>query len=301
MMALSELERLYTKLGPVPENVQVRLDFSILNDADYYNGLIFRGYVDGAAVPVLSGGRYDYLLRRFQKTQGAVGFAIYLDSVARAASAQPNGGEEFPWINVALPKGRLGKKVQELFHQVGFTNADVWEESRKLVIEDETNCVRYFLVKPSDVDVYVEHGAADIGVVGRDVLLENAPEILELLDLGFGKCRLAVAGTMGYNENHARPLRVATKYPRITRRYYAGKSRSVEIINLRGSIELAPLMGLPGGIVGIVETGSTLKENNLSVLEEVADSSARLIANRASWRFKEDRIRSLVERLSEQL
>lgn len=297
--ALEELESLYAALGTLPEGVQVRLDFSILNDADYYNGLIFRGYLAGAPQPILSGGRYDNLLRRFEKTQGAVGFAIYLDGISRLNGQEAESAEAMPWINVALPKGRLGDKVYKLFQQVGFTAANVLQESRKLIFEDETNKVRYFLVKPTDVDIYVEHGVADIGVVGRDVLLENGSDVLELLDLGFGKCRLAVAGREGFDENMARPLRVATKYPTVARSYYAQKSRSVEIINLHGSIELAPLIGLSDVIVDIVETGSTLIENNLAVLETITASSARLIANRASWRFKENRIRYLTERLGE--
>ena len=300
--ALDDLAALYSKLDITSLPVTVRLDMSILNDADYYNGITFRGYVNGVPEPVLSGGKYDNLLHRFGKKQGAVGFALYLDAVGRLQEADENGAaDDKNWLNVALPKGRLGTKVYKLFQKVGLSNTDIDPESRKLVLEDAGSRVRYFLVKPSDVDTYVEHGAADIGVVGKDVLLENGSDVLELLDLGFGKCRLAVAGFPGYREELAKPLRVATKYVSVARRYFAGKSRSVEIINLHGSIELAPLTGLSDVIVDIVETGSTLKENNLEVLEEIAPSSARLVANKTAWRFKGNRIRDLAGKLGELL
>lgn len=161
--------------------------------------------------------------------------------------------------------------------------------------------MRYFLVKPGDVDIYVERGAADIGVVGRDVLLENGSDVLELIDLKLGKCRLAVAGKADFQPSTTKPIKVATKYPNVTRWYYAQRSQSVEIIKLHGSIELAPLLKLSDVIVDIVETGSTLVENGLSVLADVAPSSARLIANRASWRFKEEIIRNLAQKLGEMI
>ncbi|MDL2218856.1 ATP phosphoribosyltransferase [Ruminococcaceae bacterium OttesenSCG-928-O06] len=189
--------------------------------------------------------------------------------------------------------------MYRLFEKAGFPCGEMLEKGRKLVLEDENSRVRYFLVKPTDVDIYVEHGAADIGVVGKDVLMESGADVLELLDLQLGKCRLAVAGRQGFCEDAARPLRVATKYPAVARAYYAAHSRSVEIIKLHGSIELAPLLGLADVIVDIVETGKTLKENDLVVLADIAPSSARLIANRAAWRFKEEIIRTLAERLGE--
>lgn len=302
--SLDELDGLYNQLVSTGSEVKLRLDFSIVNDADYYNGLIFQGYISGIPKPVLVGGRYDNLLRRFQKEQGAVGYALYLDAIGRADRLDAEDvakAKERPWLNVALPKGRLGNKVYALMEQAGFSCDGVLSESRKLVFEDEANRVRYFLVKPSDVDIYVEHGAADIGVVGKDVLLESGADVLELLDLKLGACRLAVAGRQGFKENPAKPLRVATKYPTQARRYYASHSRSVEIIKLHGSIELAPLLGLSDVIVDIVETGKTLIENDLAVMAEIVPSSARLIANRSSWRFKEGVIRELLERLGELL
>lgn len=298
---LNCLEQLFEKTQKAAPDVKLRVDFSILNDADYYNGLIFQGYINGISREVMAGGRYDNLLQRFGKKQCAVGFALYLDTISQLKQKEGEGrkSNETEWLNVALPKGRMGEKVYKLFEEAGLSCKGVLEESRKLVFEDEESRVRYFLVKPGDVDIYVEHGAADIGVVGRDVLLESGADVLELYDLKLGACRLAVAGMNGFVEDPARPLRVATKYPAVARAYYAQKSRAVEIIKLHGSIELAPILGLSDVIVDIVETGSTLKENNLSVFEDVEPSSARLIANRAAWPFKENSIRTLLERLDE--
>ena len=200
-------------------------------------------------------------------------------------------------LNVALPKGRLGDKVYRLFAQIGFECPDMDEDNRKLVFTNEKQGVSYLLVKPADVAIYVEHGAADIGVVGKDVLLETEPDVYELLDLGFGKCRLAVAAKNGWTEDMSLPLRVATKYPNVAQGYYAGRNRQIEIIKLNGSIELAPLLGLSDVIVDIVETGTTLKENDLSVVTDIVPSSARLIANKSSYQFKQEQVDRIVAQL----
>ena len=204
-------------------------------------------------------------------------------------------------LNIALPKGRLGDKVYKLFAQVDYGCPELCEDNRKLVFENKENGVRYMLVKPSDVAIYVEKGAVDIGVVGRDVLLESEADVYELLDLGFGKCRLAVAGKKDFVEDKSLPLRVATKYPNVTQAYYSSKSRQIDIIKLNGSIELAPILGLSDVIVDIVETGTTLKENGLEVFETVEESSARLIANKSSYQFKKEEIERAVSRLRELL
>lgn len=204
-------------------------------------------------------------------------------------------------LNIALPKGRLGDKVYGLFSSIGYDCAAIYEDNRKLVFENPANGVRYLLVKPSDVAIYVEHGAADIGVVGKDVLLETQPDVYELLDLDLGKCRLAVAAQNGWQENLSLPLRVATKYPHVAKEYYEAQGRQIEIIKLNGSIELAPLLGLSDVIVDIVETGTTLKENNLSVYATVAPSSARLIANKASYQFSAAEIDGICGKLREKL
>ena len=204
-------------------------------------------------------------------------------------------------LNIALPKGRLGDKVYELFSSIGYDCAAIYEDNRKLVFENNASGVRYLLVKPSDVAIYVEHGAADIGVVGKDVLLETRPDVYELLDLRLGKCRLAVATKNGWQENLSLPLRVATKYPRVAKEYYEAQGRQIEIIKLNGSIELAPLLGLSDVIVDIVETGTTLRENDLRVYADVAPSSARLIANKASYQFRAAELDGICERLRERL
>ena len=196
-------------------------------------------------------------------------------------------------INVALPKGRLGEKVLNIFEAAGYDCPAIHEESRKLIFENEAAGVRYFWVKPSDVAIYVERGAADVGVAGKDILLEYAPNVYELLDLNMGKCRMAVAGPKGFRDDPDRTLRVATKFPHIARDYYAGLSREIDIIKLNGSIELAPILGLSDVIVDIVETGTTLRENNLEPLETIVPISARLIANKAGYQFKSEEIRAL--------
>lgn len=204
-------------------------------------------------------------------------------------------------LNIALPKGRLGNQVYDLFSKIGYECDSFAEKSRKLVIENEEAGFRYFLVKPSDVAIYVEKGAADIGVVGKDTLIETGAEVYELLDLGLGKCRVAVAGPNNYSDDRNSTLRVATKYVNIAKEYYASQNREIEIIKLSGSIELAPILNLSDVIVDIVETGSTLKENDMRVLTDIMPISARLIANKASYRFKEEQIDSMVKALEKEL
>lgn len=204
-------------------------------------------------------------------------------------------------ISVALPKGRLGESVYRVFEEIGYGCPEIMENSRKLIFENEENCVSYFWAKPSDVAVYVERGAADVGIAGLDILLEQEPDVFELLDLGFGKCRMAVAGKKDALVNTGRTLRVATKFPNIAKKYYAEQSREIEIIKLNGSIELAPIVKLSDVIVDIVETGKTLKENNLEVLETICDVSARLIVNKAAFRFKTGQIEQMCTRLRERV
>ena len=205
-------------------------------------------------------------------------------------------------INVALPKGRLGEKAYAVFEASGYGCPDIYEESRRLVFENAENGVRYFWVKPADVPIYVERGVADIGVAGKDVLLENSPDIYELLDLGIGKCRMCVAAKKGFlPDAQSRTLRVATKFTSIARDHYEKQGREIDIIKLNGSIELAPLLGLSDVIVDIVETGSTLRENDLEVVEEIVEISARLISNKVSYKFNHDRISRLHDKIAQQL
>ena len=204
-------------------------------------------------------------------------------------------------LNIALPKGRLGEKVYAMFEKAGFPCDEIKENSRKLIFENEQLGVRYFWVKPSDVAIYVERGAADIGVAGKDILLEYEPEIYELLDLGMGKCRMAVAAKASFRDDPRRTLRVATKFSNIARQHYLSKGRDIDIIHLNGSIEIAPILSLSDVIVDIVETGTTLKENNLAVFETIVPISARLIANKASYKFKQAQIDAITQSIRAQL
>ena len=204
-------------------------------------------------------------------------------------------------LNIALPKGRLGEKAYGIFEKIGCGCPEIREDSRKLIFENEETGVRYFWAKPSDVAIYVERGAADIGIVGKDILLEYEPDVYELLDLGMGRCRMAVAGPKGRRPDPDRTLRVATKFSRIAREYYESQGREIDIIHLNGSIEIAPLLDLSDVIVDIVETGSTLRENNLEVYSEIVPISARFIANKAGYKFKSGRIEEITAALRAEL
>ena len=203
-------------------------------------------------------------------------------------------------LSVALPKGRLGEKVYAMFERAGYECPAIREPNRRLVFENPEKGVRYFWVKPSDVAIYVERGAADAGVAGKDILLEYAPEVYELLDLKTGVCRMAVAAKEGFTDDVRRTLRVATKFSNIAAAHYAARGRDIDIIHLNGSIELAPILGLSDVIVDIVETGATLRENKLQVVETIVPVSARLIANRANFKFKSERIEALTAALRRQ-
>ena len=201
-------------------------------------------------------------------------------------------------INIALPKGRLGERAYALLSSAGYACGEYSPDSRKLVFCDTDSGVSYFWVKPADVAVYVERGAADVGVAGKDILLEYSPDVYELSDLETGKCSMCVAAPDDWPNDMSRPLRVATKFVNVAKKYFDGLGRDIEIIKLNGSIELAPILGMADVIVDIVETGKTLKENNLKVFESIFEISARLIANKASYNFKKDQISELVKRLN---
>ena len=204
-------------------------------------------------------------------------------------------------LNIALPKGRLGEKVYGMFEKAGFECPSIRENNRKLIFENAEVGVRYFWVKPSDVAIYVERGAADIGVAGKDILLEYMPDVYELLDLDTGKCRMAVAAMADFRDDPERTLKVATKFSNIARNYYASQGRDIDIIHLNGSIEIAPILGLSDVIVDIVETGTTLKENNLVVVETIVPISARLIANKASYQFRTAQIGKIMREMTAQM
>ncbi len=203
------------------------------------------------------------------------------------------------FINIALPKGRLGEKVYSMFEESGYECPSIKENNRKLIFENEEKKVRYFWVKPSDVAIYVERGAADIGVAGKDILLEYSPDVYELLDLDIGKCRMAVAAKKSFKDDTSKTLKVATKFSNIAAKYYSEKCRDIDIIHLNGSIEIAPILGLSDVIVDIVETGKTLLENDLIPFETIVPISARLISNKSSYKFKQDKIDEISKSLYE--
>lgn len=205
-------------------------------------------------------------------------------------------------VTFALAKGRLAEKSAELLQKCGIDCANILEPTRKLVLTDASGKYKFIFVKPSDVPVYVERGVADIGVVGKDTLMEDGANVYELADLGFAKCRLAVAGYPDFDMSDTRTgLRVATKYGNIARNYFENKGQNVEIITLHGSIELGPIVGLSDVILDIVESGKTLRENGLTVLEEICDVSARLIVNKVSLKTKAQDIKPLVGKIFEVL
>lgn len=204
-------------------------------------------------------------------------------------------------INIALPKGRLGEKVYSLLAKAGYECPSILEKNRKLTFENEEKGIRYFWVKPSDVSIYVERGAADAGIAGKDILLEYQPDVYELLDLKLGRCRMCVAGPEDFYDTQERTLRVATKFPRIAGSYYEELGRDIDIIHLNGSIEIAPILGLSDVIVDIVETGNTLRENHLAPLADIVDISARLICNKVSYQFCHEELMKLRNGLEEQL
>ncbi len=286
-----------------PWGGRVRLDLSLAGDMEYYNGLVFQGYLAGVPRPLLKGGRYDLLMQKFTPGAQAIGFALYLDEMDRLQAPVPpvqrGAADEKAMLNVALPKGRLGDKVYKLLESVGYGCPEDYNATRRLVVENPAAGIRYFLVKPSDVAIYVEHGAADVGIVGKDILTEERSDVYELLDTRLGKCRMCVAGPADYQDDTSRPVRVATKFVNIAKDYYASIGRDIDIIQLNGSIELAPILGLSDVIVDIVETGTTLRENGLKVLTEFLPISARFIANRASWQFKNEALQEMLQKLSE--
>lgn len=300
--AVAELEALAVpleKAGGV-----IRLDMTLAGEMEYYNGLVFHGYLKALPRPLLKGGRYDLLMQKFTPGAGAIGFAVYLDELDRLSAPLPpvrKNSTDRVMLNVALPKGRLGDKVYHLLAGIGYGCPEDYNATRKLVVENPEAGIRYFLVKPSDVAIYVEHGAADVGIVGKDILTEASADVYELLDTGLGKCRMCVAAPADYQDDPSRPVRVATKFVSIAKSYYASMGRDIDIIKLNGSIELAPILGLSDVIVDIVETGTTLRENGLKVVTEFMPISARFIANKASYQFKHAEMDTMLEKLRAEL
>ena len=306
LKALGRLEDIYKGLKEKGFEKYISFDLSMLSKYNYYTGIVFRAYSYGYGEPVAKGGRYDTLLSHFGRELPAVGFAIVVDQLQRALNSseirkEAAGPDGSRYLTFALTKGRLAKKTLELLEKVGITCEEMKDpDSRKLIFVNDELKLKFFLAKGPDVPTYVEYGAADIGVVGKDTLVEEGRKMYEVLDLGFGKCRMCVCGPASAREKlaHQEQIRVATKYPDIAKDYfYNQKHQTVEIIKLNGSIELAPLVGLSEVIVDIVETGSTLRENGLEVLEEIMPLSARMVVNQVSMKMEAERITKLIQAL----
>ncbi len=303
---LDQLAETYRLLAERDLSSKVLLDFGIIRDFDYYTGLVLEAYAPGVGMPIATGGRYDNLLAHFGVPMPAAGFAAGLERVHIAVAEQEAKEEPSPaMLRVALPKGALFEETLALLERAGFDASKMREDSRKLRFVDEAAGVEYIVARPTDIPTYVEYGGVDLGIAGKDVLLESRARVFELLDLGYGECRFVVAAPEGRRKQmresylHLGQVRVATKYPNVTEDFFAENGIQVEIIKLHGSIELAPLVGLADEIVDIVSTGRTLAENRLTVIEEIATSTARLVSNQVSQRLNYDRIGEFVERVEE--
>ncbi len=305
--ALENLIQVYDALRDKGFEKYLAIDLSMVPNLDYYTGIIVKGFAKGVGFPICSGGRYDNLTAKFGRSLPATGIAIGIErimTVLEAKSDEDEDAKASEYITVALAKGRLAELSVEIFEKLGFEVDEIKSKTRKLIFTDEKNKFKFILVKASDVPVYVEYGAADIGIVGKDTLLESGKDVYEILDLGFGKCKMAVCGpeSMRGRLDGRNIMRVASKYPAIATDYFHRvKGQTVDIIKLNGSVELGPLVRLSEVIVDIVESGKTLRENGLDVLEDICELSARLVVNRVSVKIHRERIMELVRRIKAEL
>ena len=306
--ALNNIKQVYEILKKNGLEKYVSVDLGMVPHMDYYTGIIFKGFTYGIGFPICSGGRYDNLMEKFGRALPATGAAIGVERLMAALHSTEHNKSEAAnaseYITVALAKGRLAELSIDIFENLDFDVAEMKTKTRKLVFTDEKNKFKFILVKASDVPTYVEYGAADIGIVGKDTLLENGKNLYEVMDLGFGKCKMAVAGPAEMREKleGRNIMRVASKYPRIAREYFHGfKGQTVDIIKLNGSVELGPIVGLSEVIVDIVESGKTLYENGLEVLADICPLSARLVVNRVSMKLHRETIVNLIDRIKGEL
>lgn len=291
--ALLYLQTVYNKLCDEGLKDYIILDLGLVNRSNYYTGIIFHGYAEGSGISVLSGGRYDNLLGEFGMPAPAIGFAVEVSALCEAMREVIN--VERP-IRIALTKGRLERKTVELFKTMGLDTAELENKGRRLILPvDKYETV---LSKAPDVITYVEHGVCDIGIVGKDTIVEHGSSFYEVIDLNIGKCKFALACPKGtdFFSGYKRKT-VASKYPKVAKEFFESKGMDVEVIKIEGSVELAPLLGLADGIVDIVETGSTLKENGLEVVEEIFPISARVIVNMASMKLRKNEIEAFLSDL----
>ncbi len=298
--AAAYLRRLYEALESAGYGDRVMLDLGLVHEMDYYTGVMFRGYIGGAGAAILSGGRYNALCGRFGKDMPAGGFGIDVESVSESltGAGRPEASARRSTVRLALTKGRLEKKTLELLKNAGFDVSELEAGTRKLIFTLPDTEIEIVLAKAADVITYVEHGVCDMGVVGKDTIMEKGGSFYEMVDLGFGKCRFALATKAGkdFYGKYKTPV-IATKYPAVTKAFFHKKNMDVETIKIEGSVELAPILELADAIVDIVETGTTLKENGLEVIEDVAPVSARVIVNLASAKMKKAAIQKLIKEL----
>ncbi|HAM14504.1 MAG TPA: ATP phosphoribosyltransferase [Eggerthellaceae bacterium] len=301
--ALEDFQETYDQLAGMGLQDRILVDFSVMSSFDYYTGIVFEAFAPGLGSSLGGGGRYDKMLGAYGVDRPAAGFAFYLEEVQSAISASGDNPQGRP-IRIAVPKGSLNPDSISVLADAGFDVSGLDNPGRSLIIRNSG--VDYIIVRPSDAPVFVELGAADCGICGQDSLLESGADVVPLVDLRFGACRFIVAESADAaqrNEERYRSLgsiRVATKYPSIARSHFARTGKQVEIVQLHGNIELGPLTGLADCIVDITATGTTLRENNLVITDEVMSSTARFFANVCSLRTDE-RVRKLAQKLGEQV
>lgn len=302
--AIAYLRRLYQALDEAGYGDRIMIDLGLVHEMDYYTGIMFRGYIGGAGAAILAGGRYNALCAKFGRDLPAGGFGIDVESVAESlqGSSRPEVATRRDTVRIALTKGRLEKKTLALLKDAGYDISELEAGTRKLIFTLPDSGVEIVLSKAADVITYVEHGVCDMGVVGKDTIMEKGGSFYEMVDLGFGRCRFALATKKGKDVygGYKTPV-IATKYPAVTKAFFNRKNMDVETIKIEGSVELAPLLELADAIVDIVETGTTLKENGLEVIEDVAPISARVIVNLASAKMKKAAIQKVIAELEKGL
>lgn len=288
--SLDYLKELYEKLCSEGLSDYILIDLGIVNRSNYYTGVIFRGYAQGSGVILLSGGRYDRLLGEFGTDKPAIGFAVDVTALCDVLSEKINIDRP---LRIALTKGRLEKSSVQMFKTMGLDTSEIENKGRRLILPvDKYEAV---LSKAPDVITYVEHGVCDIGIVGKDTIVEHGSSFYEVLDLNIGKCCFALAAKKGTDFfSGYRRKTVASKYPHVAKEFFKSKGMDVDVIKIEGSVELAPLLGLADGIVDIVETGSTLRENGLEVVEKIMPISARVIVNMASMKLRKEEIETFL-------
>jgi ATP phosphoribosyltransferase len=291
LSAVNDLTEIYSIIKANSLDEYIFLDLGLVNHLNYYSGMMFKIYLQNTGKIAGGGGRYDGLMEKFGKKIPAIGFGLNMDVLyeAKGISNKADGT-----ISIAIGKGRLAEFAITKLNEMGIIFPDYKKESRKLIFFDSTGKIKIIFVKSQDVDIYVEKGACDLGVSGKDVISENNSDIYEIIDLKFGICKFAVAAPKGFKMVPHKKIRVATKYPNVAKAFYEKKGEPIEIIKINGSVELAPIVGLSDVIVDIVQSGKTLKENGLEIIEDISYVSARLIANKVSLKTKQEEMTKII-------